>query len=73
MSEDAERQKILAEIAEAFSVPRPAWFVDAKHCCECAEHEAELQAETVESLHREVMGDGGWDPVSFISNPDGFK
>jgi hypothetical protein len=73
MTEDAERQKVLAEIAEAFAVPRPAWFVNARHCCECAEHEAELQAETVESLRREVMGDGAWDPVTFISNPDGFK
>jgi hypothetical protein len=73
MTEDAERQTILAEIAAVFAVPRPAWFVNAKHCCECAEHEAELQAETVDTLRREVMGDGAWDPVSFISNPDGFK
>lgn len=70
---DQEQDRILAEIADAFAVPRPDWFVDAKHCCECAEHEAELQAETVETLRREVMGDGGWDPVTFIKNPDGFK
>jgi hypothetical protein len=70
---DERQDRILAEIAEAFAVPRPDWFVDAKHCCECAEHEAELQAETVETLRREVMGDGGWDPVVFIANPDGFK
>jgi hypothetical protein len=70
---DQEQDRILAEIAESFAVPRPDWFVDAKHCCECAEHEAELQAETVETLRREVMGDGGWDPVTFIKNPDGFK
>ena len=44
MSADAERQKILTEIAAAFAVPRPAWFVDGKHCCECAEHEATLQS-----------------------------
>ena len=73
MSQEMERQRILAEIAEAFSVPRPDWFVNSKHCCECAEHEAELQAETVETLRRDVMGDGAWDPVAFISNPDGFK
>jgi hypothetical protein len=73
MSEDVERQKILGEIAEAFAVPRPAWFVHAGHCCECAEHEAELQAQTVDTLRREVLGDGAWDPVVFISNPDGFK
>jgi hypothetical protein len=70
---DREWDRILAEIAAAFAVPRPDWFVDATHCCECAEHEAELQAETVDTLHREVMGDGGWDPVVFITNPDGFK
>jgi hypothetical protein len=73
MSEEAEQQKILAEIAAVFAVPRPAWFVNAKHCCECAEHEAELQAETVKSLRKEVLGDGAWDPVAFISNPEGFK
>ena len=71
--EDEKQDRILAEIADAFAVPRPDWFVDAKHCCECAEHEAELQAETVDTLRREVMGDGGWDPVTFIKNPDGFK
>ena len=70
---DQEQDRLLAEIAEAFAVPRPDWFCDATHCCECAEHEAELQAETVETLRREVMGDGGWDPVTFIKNPDGFK
>jgi hypothetical protein len=70
---DQEQDRILAEIAEAFAVPRPDWFVNAQHCCECAEHEAELQAETVETLRREVMGDGAWDPVDFIANPDGFK
>ena len=70
---DQEQDRMLAEIAEAFAVPRPDWFCDATHCCECAEHEAELQAETVETLRREVMGDGGWDPVTFIKNPDGFK
>jgi hypothetical protein len=73
MSPDAERDEILAEVAEAFRTPRPDWFCDARHCCECAEHEAELQAETVETLRREVLGDGAWDPVAFIKNPDGFK
>ena len=70
---DQEQDRLLAEIAEAFAVLRPDWFCDATHCCECAEHEAELQAETVDSLRREVMGDGGWDPVTFIKNTDGFK
>jgi len=73
MSPDAERDEILAEVAEAFHTPRPDWFCDARHCCECAEHEAELQAETVETLRREVLGDGAWDPVAFIKNSEGFK
>src|SRR5262245_40921759 len=55
MSDDAECDRILAEVAEAFRVPRPEWFCDARHCCECAEHEAELQAQTVETLRREVL------------------
>ena len=73
MGEDGERRCILLEVAEAFRVPRPDWFCDARHCCECAEHEAELQAETVDTLSREVIGDGAWDPITFITNPDGFK
>ncbi len=73
MSEESDKPRILAEIAESFRVSRPDWFCNAGHCCECAEHEAELQAETVETLRREVLGDGAWDPVAFIANPDGFK
>ena len=71
MSEDAERQKILAEIAEAFAVPRPAWSVNAKHCCECAETEAALQALSPAAVDLRIAGSGG--PFTLISNPDGFK
>ena len=71
MGEDAERQNILAEIAEAFAVPRPAWFVNAKHCCECAETEAALQALSPAAVDLRIAGSGG--PFTLISNPDGFK
>ena len=73
MAENDDRARILDEIAEAFRVPRPTWFCDADHCCECAEHEAELQAKDVETLDFATVGSAAWDPVAFVSNPDGFK
>jgi hypothetical protein len=73
MPEENRNTAVLAEIAEAFRVPRPDWFCDARHCCECAEHEAELQAKDVDSLDLETVGSAAWEPVAFIKNPEGFK
>lgn len=73
MAEDDDKVRILEEVAAAFHVTRPAWFCDAGHCCECAEHEAELQAKDVQTLDFETVGSAAWEPVAFIKNPDGFK
>ena len=69
----AELDSLLHEIELAFRMERPSWFVNAAHCCECAEHEESLQAETPDSLGLDVVGSPAWDPICFISNPDGFK
>lgn len=69
----SEVRAVLDRVRAAFRTPRPAWFVDARHCCECAEHEATLQAHTTLTLDREAVGSPAWDPITFISNPDGFK
>ena len=67
-----EQQQILKEIAEAFAVPRPDWFCDARHCCECAEHELTLQQTAVESLDYAIVCNGAWNPITMIKNPQGF-
>lgn len=68
-----EAKRVLAGIDRAFDLPRPAWFCDARHCCECAEHEATLQAHTRETLDFATVGSAAWEPICFIKNPDGFK
>ncbi len=73
MAENDEKTRILDEIAAAFAVPRPDWFCDASHCCECAEHEAELRRHDLDSLDFAAVGSAAWDPICFIKNPDGFK
>lgn len=69
---DAGTAAVLGAVEAAFDVARPAWFCDARHCCECAEHEAELQPFTRETLPLEVVQSPAWDPICFIRNPDGF-
>ncbi|HEX6142130.1 MAG TPA: hypothetical protein VFZ01_05405 [Geminicoccaceae bacterium] len=68
-----EAGRVLAGVERVFDTPRPSWFCNARHCCECAEHEATLQAHTRETLDFQAVGSPAWDPVTFISNPDGFK
>ena len=73
MTGDAAQPEILAEIAAAFDALRPDWFVNAAHCCECAEHEASLQAHDLDTLGLDCVGSPAWDPITFISNPEGFR
>ena len=68
-----EAGRVLSGVERVFDTPRPSWFCNARHCCECAEHEATLQAHTRETLDFQAVGSPAWDPVTFISNPDGFK
>jgi hypothetical protein len=69
----ARMRDILAAIDAAFAVERPSWFVNARHCCECAEHEAELQRFGRDDLPLEVVASAAWDPIAFVSHPDGFE
>ena len=71
-AETARTREILAAIDSAFAVERPSWFVNARHCCECAEHEAELQPFGRDDLPLEVVSSPAWDPIAFISHRDGF-
>jgi hypothetical protein len=67
---DAE---VLAHIGEACAdIARPAHFADHTHCCECAEHDALLLARDLATLKLEDVGNGGWDPICFVSDPGFF-
>ena len=69
MSTDAE---VLAEVTRVFgSLPRPERFTS--HLCEeCDEHNATLQAHTLESLSIDEVGSAAWNPVVMCS-PDAFR
>jgi uncharacterized protein DUF6714 len=56
---------------QLFNVPRPGHFTNYRHCCECAEHDATLLAQDVDSIGIEHLGNPGWDPLCFTS-PEGF-
>lgn len=62
----------LEEAAVLFGdTPRPAHFTDYRHCCECAEHDATLRAQTPATLDQDHLRPG-WDPMCFIT-PEGFQ
>ena len=50
----------------------PIDFINASHCCECAEHFEELRGVSVDELRKEHVGDGAWDPTCFLT-PGGFR
>lgn len=62
MATDGE---VLALISDAFSLPRPEHFTDHTHCCECAEHDATLQAHGLETISMDEIGSPAWDPITF--------
>ena len=53
-------------------IERPEHFTNHKHCCECAEHDAELLGYTPDSIPRKALGTMGWDPITFTSD-HGFR
>lgn len=64
---------VLDEVRAHFGrYSRPDDFIDAAHCCECAEHYAELADVTVDDLAKEHVGDGAWDPTCFLTS-EGFR
>jgi len=64
---DGDREA-LARIESAFGeCPRPEHFTEWQHCCECAEHDAELAAHTPETIGLAELGNAGWDPICFAT------
>jgi GrpB-like predicted nucleotidyltransferase (UPF0157 family) len=51
-----------------FDGPKPAHFVDYRHCCECAEHDETLSRFDVDSIDLQQLGNPGWDPLCFSSS-----
>ena len=51
-----------------FNEPKPAHFVDHRHCCECAEHDETLTTFDVDSIDLQQLGNPGWDPLCFSSS-----
>lgn len=49
-------------------IERPAHFTNHTHCCECAEHDEELQPFTPDDLTLEALGNMGWDPITFCTD-----
>ncbi len=47
---------------------RPEHFTDHKHCCECREHDGELQPYTPGNIPRSALGTMAWDPITFCTD-----
>jgi hypothetical protein len=65
MATDAE---ILALVRESFAAPRPDHFTDHPGCCECAEHDATLQAHDLDSISAKEIGSQAWDPITMCTD-----
>src|SRR5688572_10438111 len=66
MITDAE---ILAMMRAAFAdVERPEHFTNHEHCDECFEHDVLLRSRDIDTLSRDDVGDGAWDPITMSSN-----
>jgi hypothetical protein len=60
--------EILNLVKEAFSdCQRPEYFTNYNHCCECFEHDEVLRSRDIETLSFDDVGNGGWDPICFIT------
>lgn len=66
-------ETIIGRAEEIFSeVERPQHFTNHQHCCECQEHDDELQPFTPRTVTREALGHMGWDPITFCT-VEGFR
>jgi hypothetical protein len=64
----AADEEVLRRIDQAFAgTAKPEHFTDYSHCDECEDHDQVLRARTRETLHREDLGNAGWDPLNFPS------
>jgi hypothetical protein len=64
------REEIDSEVQKAFGhLPRPRQFIRGTcSCCECLEHEAEMQSFARDDLPLDQVNNPGWDPICFASN-----
>jgi hypothetical protein len=61
-------QKLLDQAQQLFGdVPRPEYFTDHSHCCECADHNNTLSAHTPETIGIDELGNMAWDPICFAT------
>ena len=49
-------------------IERPAHFTNHEHCCECQDHDDELQPYTPATIPRKALGHMGWDPITFCTD-----
>ena len=55
-----------------YTIPRPTHLINGDHCCECAEHAAELAPFDHSNLPYTVISSPAWDPICFCT-PEGFR
>ena len=64
-----DRAAIISRALEVFAhVERPEHFTNHTHCCECQEHDEELQPFTPETITRQALGTMAWDPITFCTD-----
>lgn len=60
---------IKGEAEKVFAgIDRPEHFTNINHCCECREHDEELQPYTPATVPRSALGTMAWDPITFCTD-----
>ena len=60
----------IALVRAAFAdIERPEHFTNHQHCDECFEHDETLRSFDPDSLPRDVLTDGSWDPITMTTPP----
>lgn len=72
MSQEAAESIINRALGMPAGIQRPEHFTNHTHCCECQDHDEELQPFTPTTLTREALGHMGWDPITFCTD-EGFR
>ena len=52
---------------QLFWAPRPQYFTNANHCCECAEHDETLLRGEMQSIGLHGLGNPSWAPLFFAT------
>lgn len=66
-------EAIITEAEAVFGkLERPEHFTNHTHCCECRDHDDELQPYTPADIPRSALGHMGWDPITFCTD-EGFR